>query len=362
MNQLQQFWQHVASDIQTTYQKGHPSNWKQGKINRFLIHFEDRLKERCQENDKLIQGLDLFVKDGEIQFNRLKVPSYDTFRRIFKTKESRGSFYYRNQFSIYLGYNSFDDYALAKGLNELLEGTTDNQQDIEEGEKAQVEQNFEADKVLFIKNALLTNFKWMLLWLTGSVLIHNTFGIIKDETDQLFWYYIFWLPPLLIGLTLYHSGVQLIKKGKDELKLVSIIWWLGVICQIIVNQYIPAYWHVIDPTSIFMIGTVGQISLAGQLVFIARDVDAFTNLKHQFVRLFTFNVNMAMLAYILGIFVGLLLTALIWIVPSAYFEYEDTPLKFRLQRTFETITGIILISIGYWKLIFKPILFLNVNE
>lgn len=364
MKQLEQFWQHVASDIQKNYQKGHPSQWKQGKINRFLVHFEDKLKERCQENEKLIKGLDLFVKDGEVQFNGMRVPSYYTFHRIFKKKTSTGSYFYQNQFAIYLGYDSFENYATAKGLQGLLEDATDKEKNSErEKEQDLTQQDLEAGRAIFIKNALLKSFKWMIIWLTGSQLVHNIIGTFKDIPISKWWYYIFWLPPIVVGLIVHYFGKQVIKRKEEKVMFLSVIWWIGIGSQIFINQYIPNYLHVIEATSIFIIGIIGQIGLSSQLVFIANDILAWQNQKHQFIRLFEYNLNLAVFTYIIGIFFGLLLAAFIWVIPSehirTHFEHVET---FRLVRTLEIIIGIILISIGVRKLIFKPILFFNTRQ
>jgi len=117
MNKLYKFWENIALDLQEEYGKGHPSTWDKSRIEDFLVHFEKKVLERCQNDKSLCKILGLGNKNGQVLFNSIKVPSYSTFRRIFLKRTSKGKSYTRNLLAIYLGYQSFDDYLSKKNTN-----------------------------------------------------------------------------------------------------------------------------------------------------------------------------------------------------------------------------------------------------
>jgi len=201
----------------------------------------------------------------------------------------------------------------------------------------------------------------MMFWLVTSVLIHNVHGINKGKLYFLPWLDIFWIPPILIGLFAYVIGVFVLWKTQYDKKAISIIWLLTILVQIYLNQFIPGWYHMIETASLLVIGIVGQISLSTDLMLVIFDKNLAFHEKYRFARLFPFNPNAVILIYFIGLFFGFLMLAIMWITPNNNIaSYSDNLEQFKLLCTFEILTAFVLISIGYRRLILKPVLRLSV--
>ncbi len=96
------FWQHIATDITEKYGMGNPSAWSTDIIDMFLKEsFEPIIEDYCKDKNKL-----------RLCGSSLNIPSVQTFQRIFQGKYggSTGKKTTRNQFAIYLGYDSLTHY------------------------------------------------------------------------------------------------------------------------------------------------------------------------------------------------------------------------------------------------------------
>ena len=108
MKRVEKFWEQIAFDIEKEYKNGHPSTWEKEDIEIFRMRFGERLQLKCKQRPHFIEFLKLPINaKGKPELN---IPSYDTFRRIFITKESNGKNYTRHLFAIYLDFQSFQDY------------------------------------------------------------------------------------------------------------------------------------------------------------------------------------------------------------------------------------------------------------
>lgn len=109
MSTKAKFWidasQHITND--TTGE--HPENWTKSEIDPFLRYLHQKLQQRCTEAPYLIEACGWQKpKQGELPDG--STISYDSFRRIFITRESEGNRTTRNMFAIYMGYQSYEDY------------------------------------------------------------------------------------------------------------------------------------------------------------------------------------------------------------------------------------------------------------
>ena len=121
------FWEHIALDIEQSYQNGHPANWKKAKIETFLFHLEERLSRICKASATKAELLGLRKnQNNSYQYDELKIPSYSTFLRIFKEKTSNGKVSTRHKFAIYLGYECFEDYVNQNKIKGPLNGSEQN--------------------------------------------------------------------------------------------------------------------------------------------------------------------------------------------------------------------------------------------
>lgn len=112
MSTKAKFWIDVAQHI--TYDTGGepPEKWTKSEIDPFLKYFHQELQKRCAQDPALIEACGWQKpKNGSIPDG--STISYDSFRRIFITRESKGNLTTRNMFAIYLGYGSYDDYGRA---------------------------------------------------------------------------------------------------------------------------------------------------------------------------------------------------------------------------------------------------------
>ena len=106
----EKFWEQVAEDLADANGGHHPKDWKESDIRSFNVDFQIRL-------------VDIFKKDrtkaricgqawNDKNYDDFNAPDNTTFRRIFQKKTSKSNVGKRNQFAVYLGYNSFEDYVL----------------------------------------------------------------------------------------------------------------------------------------------------------------------------------------------------------------------------------------------------------
>lgn len=104
------FWSFVKDKIEKKYlQEYFPkvNKWKKKDIEFFLTDMVDQVEKRVKEDFSIRKILN--IETGSDKKIVITPPSYDTFRRLFLTQESTGSKYVKNIFSIYLGYQSYED-------------------------------------------------------------------------------------------------------------------------------------------------------------------------------------------------------------------------------------------------------------
>jgi len=106
MKATEKFWTHIGNALKEEF-GSHPKNWKPKQVEDFLFNrMLDRLNMLSQKNKKVKKILGL-GENGKIS---KKIPSKDTFRRIFKTEGYESSLATRNVFAIYFKYTSYDTY------------------------------------------------------------------------------------------------------------------------------------------------------------------------------------------------------------------------------------------------------------
>lgn len=355
MSRIDKFWQEVALEIERTYGKGHPSKWNKRQIDRFLKHMEERVVEKCKGDSEAVSILKLPQVEGIPQCNAVRVPTYHTFRRIFIKKHSTGSPYSQNLFAIFLGYPSVEAYLAVRGIT--VEESLDNSERTEELKAFQGPRRDQFFRIL-LKKA----YGWMICWMICSTLVHNLFGILKGNVFFPFWRYLFWIPPIVIGIFLNWVGRVFIQHSPSKLKHLSLIWWLGISLQIAINQKIPGWIHFIETAGLFIIGMIGQAGLSTKLSLISDQKSALFNARYHLIAIYKYDINATIFSYFLGLCFGFLFMAIMWIVPDhAIGPYSDNLILFRLNCSMEMLTAFIFISVGFRRLIFRPILTLSMS-
>lgn len=109
------FWDTIAEGLEQKY-GSRPNDWKKGDIeSHFLLDLKTTVEEACL-NDANKAELCGFKKESQI---RLWEPTYDTFRRVFKSHETKGSSRTKNIYAIFLGFDSEDDFCRKKGISKV---------------------------------------------------------------------------------------------------------------------------------------------------------------------------------------------------------------------------------------------------
>jgi len=116
---LEKFWEQVAEDLAKEYGGHHPRNWTESDIRRFNSTFVTRLTKAFREDRNKVRLCGLAWEDR--QFKDFHAPDNGTFRRIFQKKTSRSNVSKRNQFAIYLGYDSFEDFVLKRNIKPIID-------------------------------------------------------------------------------------------------------------------------------------------------------------------------------------------------------------------------------------------------
>ena len=115
MNQAEKFWREIALLLFEESLNSQPKDWSRSKIESFLMRFQEKLNQICQQDPLKAKRCGLSSTRGGIQEPTL---SYYSFRRVFITKESKGNRSTREMFAIYFGYDSYEDFLTQKGLEE----------------------------------------------------------------------------------------------------------------------------------------------------------------------------------------------------------------------------------------------------
>ena len=99
-NKEKEFWEYVAIDLEEQTHLGKPETWNKSIIESFLGEFLDEIKIKCRKHETgyLAELCGLTRVNGEFHYDQIDL-SYDTFRRIFITKESLGNNTTKNLFS-----------------------------------------------------------------------------------------------------------------------------------------------------------------------------------------------------------------------------------------------------------------------
>ena len=114
MNDLDPFWNEVRNDIIQEY-GGELFKLKGKVIRAFLFNFEQEIIHKCEKNNSLAQKLGIPKVDGKYKFVNFSTISESTFRRIF-LGQSDGTIGTKNQFVIYLGSSSIEQYLKDKKI------------------------------------------------------------------------------------------------------------------------------------------------------------------------------------------------------------------------------------------------------
>ncbi|MCG8329469.1 MAG: PDZ domain-containing protein [Chitinophagales bacterium] len=117
MDKISKFWQAIADDIGETVKNGHPFTWDQKNIKAFLVNFEEKIADRCNQDPSLAKVLNIQTVPPKSGYAP-ELFSIDpvTFRRIIIDRKSKGKAFTKNLFAIYLGYQSFQDYIAKKEI------------------------------------------------------------------------------------------------------------------------------------------------------------------------------------------------------------------------------------------------------
>lgn len=113
------YWNLVAQEIEQRNREGHPATWTKEVILRFLGGFISVVRQQCREDEKKAEACGLVKTKAGFMYDQLDL-SYDTFRRIFVTGESKGRRATWNLFAVYLGANSYGEYLLEQKLNDIV--------------------------------------------------------------------------------------------------------------------------------------------------------------------------------------------------------------------------------------------------
>ena len=170
MPQKTQYWENIALLIEYELQMGNPENWGQGQINTFLVLLEETVQRSCQNDpDKALRCGVPYIK-GEYLTKHWRTIDSSTFRRIFKYGTSIGKTQTKQQFAIFLGFDSYEHFLIERGLGQEKKVPKSSNERI----------SVKSDHINEFKATVLNrNFRWLILWLLSGTLMHNVFGIIK---------------------------------------------------------------------------------------------------------------------------------------------------------------------------------------
>jgi len=104
---MDSFWKSIVNDIEKKINSEPLQNWNQERIEYFLEY---------EMYDNLEREIKMDKRKADLCGIPLKPLSPTSFRRIFMYKNSGGNKTTRNQFAIYLGYNSFSHYIKEKKI------------------------------------------------------------------------------------------------------------------------------------------------------------------------------------------------------------------------------------------------------
>jgi hypothetical protein len=121
MEDLDLFWKCIAKEIEREDKigKGHPREWKRKDINLFLGYFHRKLLSRAKQDEQIAARLKIPYKNEKFEYGGLSVIGYDAFRRTFITREGQGSQQTQDQFAIYFGHASAEEYLQKHILQKL---------------------------------------------------------------------------------------------------------------------------------------------------------------------------------------------------------------------------------------------------
>ena len=220
MKRVEKFWEQVAFDIESIYKNGHPKEWKRDEVEIFIAKMHQRLKAMCQSKPSIAKTLKCWNKESsKSEIENLETLSYDTFRRIFRTKESPGSISNRNKFSIYLGYNSYTHYINEKNIND--DPKIEEEEGSEEFTKESQEQNSEdekrteepfSSKTASANNKRFVNIKVILILFGTLALLLSLYLGIGSNSKIEFW-------TAFLSALLYVLGMIIPNKDKNDKKI-----------------------------------------------------------------------------------------------------------------------------------------------
>ena len=100
------YWNLIANKLAVQTKVGAPEKWSKSIIENFIYNLIEKLEIECTQNEKKAKLCKVPKIRGVYAFDQLKF-SYDSFRRIFITRESNGNKTTKHMFAIFLGYDSY---------------------------------------------------------------------------------------------------------------------------------------------------------------------------------------------------------------------------------------------------------------
>lgn len=182
---LEKFWEQVAAELAAANGGLHPKDWNESDIKSFAVGFEIRMIDIFKQDRNKARKCGLNWNGGN--YDDFTAHDNGTFRRIFQKKTSKGNESRRQQFAIYLGYDSFEDYALKNELTAKLSSST-NLQQVESSnsiptQKKDVQQQSTINEEKVAENSQIKMIpNWMILLLLCMVLI--VIGLVCSKKEN----------------------------------------------------------------------------------------------------------------------------------------------------------------------------------
>lgn len=142
---------------------------------------------------------------------------------------------------------------------------------------------------------------------------------------------------------------------------INLLWWMAIALSIFIQQMAQDFFHLIHSGSLFIIAIVGQVAISTRVICLSTGTSRNHPSYLQYLRLSRLDTNWVLVAYAACLGFAGIITMLIWIVPRESLEtlFRQTPdfgfKQYRIFWTLEVFIALILISVGYWKLIYKPV-------
>lgn len=205
------------------------------------------------------------------------------------------------------------------------------------------------------------NCNWLFIWLTVSSIILNAFGMLKANTMGAYRHAVYWLPPLAIGAAFLLVIRIFPPVILNRARAVNLLWWMAILLAAFFQIQFQHYYHLIFSGTLLSMAIVGQVAISTRLICLetGRNRNNPKYIRHLRISRLDLNWVLAAYAACLG-FTGII-AMLLWVVPKESLDslFYETPAfsfkQYRIYWTIELFAAFLLISAGYWKLIYKPV-------